>query len=221
MRLLPPKGSLCMAALGAALFLTVGSAQLAAQNGTVTGSVRDAVSQAPLAGAQISIAGTTLGMLTNNVGRYLLVNVPAGEQTVRVDLIGYGSMELTVTVPAGGAATADFNIRQDAIALEGVVVTGTAGQARRREVGNSISQVVAEDIQYTAVTDFGDVLQGRTTGIQVNDHSGQVGAASQIRLRGNNSLQQGNNPLIYIDGIRLESSAIGADDEAAQDAVGF
>lgn len=139
MRLLPPKGSLHMVVLGAALFLTVGSAQLAAQNGTVTGSVRDAVSQAPLAGAQISIAGTTLGMLTNNVGRYLLVNVPAGEQTVRVDLIGYGSMELTVTVPAGGAATADFNIRQDAIALEGVVVTGTAGQARRREVGNSIS----------------------------------------------------------------------------------
>ena len=210
MRLLPPKGSVHMAVLGASLFLTVGSVQLAAQNGTVTGSVRDAVSQAPLAGAQISIAGTTLGMLTNNVGRYLLVNVPAGEQTVRVDLIGYGSMELTVTVPEGGAATADFNIRQDAIALEGVVVTGTAGQARRREVGNSISQVVAEDIQYTAVTDFGDVLQGRTTGIQVNDHSGQVGAASQIRLRGNNSLQQGNNPLIYVDGVRLENNAIGA-----------
>ncbi|MDE2982614.1 MAG: TonB-dependent receptor [Gemmatimonadota bacterium] len=222
MRLLPPKGSLHMAVLGAALFFTVGSAQLAAQNGTVTGSVRDAVSQAPLAGAQISIAGTTLGMLTNNVGRYLLVNVPAGEQTVRVDLIGYGSMELTVTVPAGGAATADFNIRQDAIALEGVVVTGTAGQARRREVGNSISQVVAEDIQYTAVTDFGDVLQGRTTGIQVNDHSGQVGAASQIRLRGNNSLlQQGNNPLIYVDGVRLENNPIGSDDEGAQTPSAF
>ena len=221
MRLLPPKGSVHMAVLGASLFLTVGSVQLAAQNGTVTGSVRDAVSQAPLAGAQISIAGTTLGMLTNNVGRYLLVNVPAGEQTVRVDLIGYGSTELTVTVPAGGAATADFNIRQDAIALEGVVVTGTAGQARRREVGNSISQVVAEDIQYTAVTDFGDVLQGRTTGIQVNDHSGQVGAASQIRLRGNNSLQQGNNPLIYVDGVRLENNPIGSDDEGAQTPSAF
>ncbi len=221
MRLLPPKGSVHMVVLGASLFLTVGSAQLAAQNGTVTGSVRDAVSQAPLAGAQISIAGTTLGMLTNNVGRYLLVNVPAGEQTVRVDLIGYGSTELTVTVPAGGAATADFNIRQDAIALEGVVVTGTAGQARRREVGNSISQVVAEDIQYTAVTDFGDVLQGRTTGIQVNDHSGQVGAASQIRLRGNNSLQQGNNPLIYVDGVRLENNPIGSDDEGAQTPSAF
>ncbi len=221
MRLLPPKGTVRMAALGAAFLLTVGSAQLAAQIGTVTGSVRDAVSQAPLAGAQISIAGTTLGMLTNNVGRYLLVNVPAGEQTVRVDLIGYGSTELTVTVPSGGAATADFNIRQDAIALEGVVVTGTAGQARRREVGNSISSIVAEDIQYTAVTDFGDVLQGRTTGIQVNDHSGQVGAASQIRLRGNNSLQQGNNPLIYVDGIRLENNPIGADDEGAQTPSAF
>lgn len=221
MRLLPPKGTLRMAALGAALALAVSGAQLAAQTGTVTGSVRDAVSQAPVPAAQVSIVGTSLGMLTNNVGRFLVMNVPAGPQTVRVELIGYGTLEMEVTVPAGGAATADFDMRQDAIALEGVVVTGTAGQARRREVGNSISAVLAEDIEYTAVTDFGDVLQGRTAGIQINDHSGQVGAASQIRLRGNNSLQQGNNPLIYVDGVRLESDPIGADDEGAQTPSAF
>jgi hypothetical protein len=151
-----------MAALGAALALAVGGSQLAAQTGTVTGSVRDAVSQAPVPAAQVSIVGTSLGMLTNNVGRFLVMNVPAGPQTIRVELIGYGTLEMEVTVPAGGAATADFDMRQDAIALEGVVVTGTAGQARRREVGNSISAVIAEDIEYTAVTDFGDVLQGRT-----------------------------------------------------------
>ena len=216
MRLLPPKGTLRMAALGAALALAVSGSQLAAQTGTVTGSVRDAVSQAPVPAAQVSIVGTSLGMLTNNVGRFLVMNVPAGPQTVRVELIGYGTLEIEVTVPAGGAATADFDMRQDAIALEGVIVTGTAGQARRREVGNSISAVMAEDIALTAVTDFGDVLQGRTAGIQVNDHSGQVGAASQIRLRGNNSLTQGNNPLIYIDGVRMESNPIGSDDEGAQ-----
>ena len=81
---------------------------------------------------------------------------------------------------------------------------------------NAISAINSTDIELTAVTDMGDVLQGRTTGIQVNDHSGQVGAASQIRLRGNNSMTQGNNPLIYVDGVRIESSPIGSDDEGAQ-----
>ena len=216
MRTLRLNGTRRLAALVVAFTLAAGSAELAAQGGTVTGSVRDAVSQTPLPGAQISIVGTTMGNLANNVGRYLILNVPAGTHTVRVNLIGYSTQDIEVTVAEGGAATADFTIRHDAISLEGVVVTGTAGQARRREVGNSISAIVAEDIRYTAVTDFGDVLQGRTSGIQVNDHSGQVGAASQIRLRGNNSLTQGNNPLIYVDGVRMESNPIGSDDEGAQ-----
>ena len=206
------------AGLGAVLaFVLAGTgSEVAAQTATVTGNVRNAVSLAPLPGAQLSIVGTDLGGLANNTGQYLILNVPAGEHTVRVDLIGYGSEEITITVPEVGGVLADFAMREEALALEGVVVTGTAGQARRREVGNAISAINATDIELTAVTDMGDVLQGRTTGIQVNDHSGQVGAASQIRLRGNNSMTQGNNPLIYVDGVRIESNAIGSDDEGAQ-----
>ena len=60
------------------------------------------------------------------------------------------------------------------------------------------------------------MLQGRAAGVQITDQSGQVGAGSQIRLRGNNSLTQGNNPLIYVDGVRIENNPIGADDEASQ-----
>jgi len=219
MRLHRQNGAGRLAPLGIALSLGLAfglAERAAAQTGTVTGAVQDVVSQAPLAGAQVSVVGTSLGTLANNVGRYLIVNAPAGQQTIRVDLIGYGSVEMEVNVPAGGAVTADFDLRQDAIALEGVVVTGTAGQARRREVGNSISQVTADQIERTVVSDFGDVLQGRTTGVQVNDASGQVGAASQIRLRGNNSLTQGNNPLIYVDGVRIEPNNIGSSDEASQ-----
>ncbi|HSH76017.1 MAG TPA: carboxypeptidase-like regulatory domain-containing protein, partial [Longimicrobiales bacterium] len=65
----------------------LGSAPVAAQAGTVTGIVRDAVTGAPLAGAQVSVEGTGIGGLANNVGRYLLLNVPAGEQTISVTLI--------------------------------------------------------------------------------------------------------------------------------------
>ena len=56
-----------------------------------------------IAGGQISLVVSTVGTLTNNVGRYLLLNVPAGEQTIRAEFIGYGSIERSVQVPAGGS----------------------------------------------------------------------------------------------------------------------
>ncbi len=79
-----------------------GAADVAAQNaGTVTGLVRDAVSLAPLAGAQVSIEGTGIGGLVNNVGRFLLLNVPAGTHTVNVTMIGYSAGSMSVSVTAG------------------------------------------------------------------------------------------------------------------------
>ena len=197
-------------------FAAFGAVGVTAQNaGTVTGLVRDAVSLAPLAGAQVSIEGTGIGGLVNNVGRFLLLNVPAGTHTVNVTMIGYGAGTQQVTVTAGGTATANFSMREQALSLEGVIVTGTAGQARRREVGNAISALGARDIEVAAVTDVGDILQGRAAGIQIADTDGQVGAGSEIRIRGNSSISQSNRPLIYIDGVRMENDQLTNSDEAA------
>ncbi|MGY8776495.1 MAG: TonB-dependent receptor plug domain-containing protein, partial [Longimicrobiales bacterium] len=202
-----------VAALAFTMFSAVG---LAAQStGTITGLVRDGLNLAPLAGAQVSIEGTGIGGLVNNVGRFLLLNVPAGTQTVNVTMIGYGAGTATLTVTAGGTASNNFDLREQALSLEGVVVTGTAGQARRREVGNSIESVGQRDIAIAAVTDVGDILQGRAAGVQISDTDGQVGAGSEIRIRGNSSVSQGNRPLIYIDGIRMETGTLTLSDEAA------
>ena len=202
-------------ALGLSL---AGASALAAQTGTITGLVRDAVNLQPLPGAQVSVEGAGIGGLANNVGRFLLLNVPAGQQTLTATLIGYGTVSQSVTVTPGESTTVDLVLREEALALEGVVVTGTAGTARRREIGNQISQLSAADIEVAAITDLGDILQGRTTGVQINDFGGQVGGGSQIRLRGNTSLDAGNDPLIYIDGIRMEANAIEVDGEAGASA---
>ena len=96
-----------------------GAAETAAQNtGTVTGLVLDNSVQIPLAGAQMTVDGTPIGGLVNNTGRYLLLNVPAGEQTITAQIIGYGTQTLTVTVVTGETATLDFNLRQEALSLE-------------------------------------------------------------------------------------------------------
>jgi len=201
--------------LGLAFSMPWAIDEVAAQaTGTVTGVVTNSVSGEAIPGTQISLPGTGVGTLANNVGRYVLLNVPAGTQTLRAEFIGYGTMTQEVDVPAGGSVVVDFAMRSEAISLEGVVVTGTAGSARRREIGNSVVQINAAELEAAPIIDVADMLMGRATGVTVMMNSGQVGVGSTVRLRGNNSVSQGNNPLIYVDGIRVRETGTQFQDEA-------
>ena len=127
--------------LAGALVAAVPALMKAQQTGTITGTVRSATNGQPLAGAQVSIPAINAGILANNVGRYLIPNVPVGTHTVSVTFIGFETVTAEVSVTAGGAVVQNFEMRSEAISLEGVIVTGTAGAARRREIGNSVSQL--------------------------------------------------------------------------------
>jgi hypothetical protein len=124
-----------------ALFSFLAADGSAQQTGTITGQVRDARSGAPVTAAQIHIPGLSLGVLSQANGRFLIINVPVGNHELRAERIGYRMEVRQVTVTAGQAAEVNFQIAEDALALDEIVVTGTAGQARRREVGNTISQI--------------------------------------------------------------------------------
>lgn len=199
-----------------ALALAAHAAALGAQTGTITGTVRNAANNAALVEARIAIPALGMGNVTNNVGRYLLPGVPAGTHTLEVGYIGYATQTMEVTVTANGAATADFLLESDAISLEGVVVTGTAGAARRREIGNSVSQLTEEVFSSQPITRVADALQGRTLGVVALSNGGQVGAGSTIKLRGNNSVSFSNSPLIYVDGVRIRERGLIHSDEANQ-----
>src|SRR5438046_3039227 len=107
-------------------------------------------------------------------------------------------------VTEAGSATADFVLSPTAVQLDQVVVTGTAGQARRREVGNAISAVQAAETPEVK-TDVSSLLQGRIAGASVELSTGSTGAGASIRLRGNTSVALSNQPLIYVDGVRTRS----------------
>ena len=173
------------------------------QQGTITGQVVGGVLNRPLDGAQVSVPGTGVGVVTNSSGRYLLLNVPVGQVTVSVVLIGYGAEELTVSVTQGAAVSLDFNLREVALALDEIVVTGTAGSARRREIGNSISAVRADILERASVIDVSAALSGTVPGLTIEENGGQAGMGSQIRIRGVRSITQSNRPLIYVDGVRI------------------
>lgn len=174
-----------------------------------TGSIRGKVlneAQRPISGATVSIVGTARGGLTNPQGEYVIANVPLGSQTVRAQMIGFARKDMAVTVSSGQPATADFVLATQALSLDEVVVTGTAGAARKREVGNSIGQIKMEDV-IEPVANVDQLLQSRTPGMVVTDGAGMAGSGSQIRLRGTVSISQTNQPLIYVDGVRVKSDA--------------
>ena len=189
-----------------AVLLAVAPAAVAAQTGTITGRIADAQSSRPLIDAQVTIPGTGLGVLSNANGRYLLLNVPAGQHTVRVDLIGYEMSEQTVSVSAGQTATLDFALAQDVIALEEIVVTGVGQETERRMLATSVEVLDAEEISQVPVTTVDQLLQGRVAGATVNAQSAQAGTASLINFRGTSSVFGAQTPVIYVDGVRVDNS---------------
>ena len=180
----------------------------AQETGSITGTVMEEGSGQPINGAQVSVEGTSIGLLTDARGRFSLPGVPAGEQTVRVTSLGYRSTTQAVTVQPGGTATVDFTLSVSAVALDEVVVTGTAGAVERRKIGNSISSLDGGAILEKAPTEaVGEMLQGRIPGVRSVGVVGGVGAARDLRIRGTSSFLLGQRPVIYIDGVRVDASS--------------
>ncbi|HUE95343.1 MAG TPA: TonB-dependent receptor plug domain-containing protein, partial [Longimicrobiaceae bacterium] len=196
-------GFVLAAALGLGLGLP--SVLEAQARGTVAGRVVEAESLRPIEAAQVFIAGTGQGTLTNADGRYVIVNTPAGTHDITVARLGFRSATQVVTVTADATGVVDFQLSGEVLGLDEVVVTGTAGQARRREIGNSISQIITEDEIFARPADVEEMLQSRVPGVSVTLTSGVVGDGADIRIRGTNSRALSNAPLIYVDGVRMQS----------------
>src|SRR5438552_3006500 len=190
-----------------ALLLALCARPAAAQQGEVTGRVTDKTSGTALATAQVSVVGTTIRALTGQDGRYRLVNVPAGPATLRVAYIGYATTTQEVSVPAGGSAQADFAIAQAAVGLEAIVVTATGDQAVR-EQGTAAHTVDLRDrTSQAAVSNLSDALNSTVPGVVVQGSGGTTGTGTRVRIRGSNSVSLSNDPVLIVDGIRVENAS--------------
>jgi TonB-linked SusC/RagA family outer membrane protein len=194
---------LCTVALAVLVAIPLQSrAQGANGSGTIQGVVRS--EGVPVEGASVTVAGTSLGSLTRPDGRYTITGVPAGERTVRAQRIGFSMRASTVTATAGQSVTVDFELKATAVNLDQVVVTGY-GTQNRRDVTGSVSSVTSNDIATMPVPRVDEAISGLVSGVQVQTTNGQPGSELRIRVRGGNSLQGNNEPLIVVDGV------IGAD----------
>src|SRR3989442_1194851 len=192
--------------LVAGLLVTVTSGALA-QQASVAGRVTDSTSHRPLVSAQVYVSGSTLRTLTDPSGRFRFDNVRSGPMTLRVVMIGYKQATRAVTVAAGEANTIDFALQSVPIGLDAVIVTAT-GEQTQREQPNAIHKLDPSDITSKApVLDISNLLNGRAPGLLVQDAGGTTGSGTRTRIRGSNSLSLSNEPVLYVDGVRVESGA--------------
>jgi TonB-linked SusC/RagA family outer membrane protein len=206
-RCFPSVGALSglMPALAFGLVLSLFPPSLSAQERTVSGVVTDARTLAPVAGAQVSIEGTGVGGLTDAGGRFRVSGIPGGGEsvTVRVQFIGYQTATQVVRV---GDTAIRITLSQAAIELDALVVTGTAGAVQRRAIGNLVTQIDAASVTEIApIPDVGMLLNARAPGVVVQPGSGMLGGGSRIRIRGASSFSLNDQPLIYVDGVRMNN----------------
>jgi TonB-linked SusC/RagA family outer membrane protein len=183
------------------------TAELHAQTGVVGGVVQSGATLEPLAGAQVIVEGTTLGTITNDVGRFVIEGIPGTDVTLSVVMLGYATATVQARV---GQTDLRILLAQTAVQLDELVVTGTAGDTRRRVLGNAVSRIDADATAMLPVQTVNDLLKGRATGVVVLQGSGVAGSGSEVRIRGRSSMRSAKDgPLVYVDGVRVNNGLLG------------
>jgi TonB-dependent starch-binding outer membrane protein SusC len=195
------------------LGLTLLPAVAQAQNATLTGRVVDQTTGAPLSDVRVFVAGTPRGSRTGEDGRFLIVGLPTGSVEIRAIRLGYQAQSQTINIGAGATETLDFALHPAATTLDQVTVTATGETQRKRESGVSTALIDTAQVNMASVQSFSDVLSSRAAGVVVQQASGTTGGSSRIRIRGSNSINLANDPLLIVDGVRVNnnpnSTAIG------------
>lgn len=173
------------------LFFIAGSA--IAQR-TVSGTITDPGGEA-LIGANVLVEGTTIGTITDFDGSFS-VDVPDGAEALTISYTGYSTQRIVL-----GDQTSLSLVMQEGELLDEVVVTALGIEKEERTLGYSIDKVDGDELVKARSTNIVNALQGKVTGVQVNNSSGNVGASSKVVIRGVTSLSGRNTPLWVIDGV--------------------
>ncbi|MGQ0640116.1 MAG: TonB-dependent receptor plug domain-containing protein [Gemmatimonadaceae bacterium] len=187
-----------------ALTLAILVQHAAAQTtGTAEGTVSEVGSGRPLAGVQVFVAGTSLGVVSAPNGTFRITGAPARRVEVRTRLLGYAPPAKAATVPAGGSVRVNFELQISALQLEQVVVTGSGQATEVKRLGNTVSVVQApKDL---LINDVSALLSAREPGLSSITSAGLTGQGARLRIRGNASITQSNEPVVFVDGVRIES----------------
>jgi TonB-linked SusC/RagA family outer membrane protein len=161
----------------------------------VKGKVISSEDNQGIPGVSVLIKGTSQGVITGSDGSYN-ISVRKAEDILVYRFIGYQTREITV----GTNTTINVTLELEFIDLESVVVMGYSTK-KKNEITSAVSTLTADKLMDVTSNDIGTMLQGKVSGIQVINSSGEPGANSEIRIRGISSFSAPQGPLYVVDGI--------------------
>lgn len=170
-----------------------------AQQKELSGTVKDENGEI-LPGVNVVAKGTTTGTVTDMEGNFKL-SVDAGVTELVFSFVG---ME-TQTVAIGDQTQIEVRMKEDNQTLSDVVVTGLGGELNRRALTTTVDKVTAEDLEATPIVRMDQLLQSKLPNTQILMSSGAPGATSVIRSRGISSALLGQQPVVYVDGVRVDN----------------
>ncbi len=184
------------------LSFAIGNAN--AQERVIKGTVTSET-EGPLPGVNILIQGTLKGTITDVDGNYS-ISVPGPDAVLVYSFVSYTSQSITV----GDQTTIDVSLVSESTSLGEVVVVGY-GTQRKKDITGAVSNLRSEDFNKGFVDNPSQLIAGKAPGVMITNSSGDPGASSTIRIRGNSSVRAGNDPLIVVDGVPLSGGNTTAD----------
>jgi len=174
-----------------------------AQTIPISGKVTQTSDNQPLPGATITVKGSTAATVSDSAGNFL-INVPSLSAVLVITYLNTKPLE--ISIPENKIVNAQIDVSGNA-AMDEVVVVGY-GTQKKSVVTGAISSVKASDLQNVPNNRVEQSLQGRVSGVTIQQNSGQPGSASTIRVRGVTTFGGGNNPLWVVDGVVVDAGAI-------------
>jgi TonB-linked SusC/RagA family outer membrane protein len=178
--------------------------------GRLVGRVLDTATTLPVGQAQIRLDELNTGALTGNDGRFLFPRVPIGHYHLTVRRVGFMAKTVAVTVHEDSTDNVTVQLVTAPTRLDEVVSTAN-GDQRRVTIGNDIASINVDSLAPTTpVMDITDLISARAPGVEVLESNGEVGNGASLRIRGQTSLVLAGDPIIIVDGVRMDNTAGGS-----------
>jgi len=176
------------------------STSVTQQQFTVNGTVIDASGEA-IPGVSVIVKGTSVGTATGADGKYS-ISVQGNDAVLIFSFLGYEKLEQTV----GIRRQIDVTLRESAISIGEVVVTGVAAGTPKSKLTFTVEKVGGQKLSAVPAMSAATSLLGKIPGIQIFSNSGNPNEDPIILLRGSTAITGSPQPLIIIDGVLTEGS---------------
>lgn len=179
------------------LFFCCFFVSLSAFSQNITGTVTDGTK--PVGKVTVTVKGTSRATTTNDAGKFS-VNA-SGSDVLVISSVGFVQQEVAVD----GRQIVNVTLVTDTRNMEEIVVTALGISKRARGIGYSATNVKPEELTVNRTPNPINALEGKVAGVNITSLGTGPGGSSKIRIRGQSAITGGDNPLIVVNGVPINS----------------